>query len=543
MKSNPKAGTEVSMAMAPKLIGENDRLGRLGLSPRQQDMNWLWSYYMCSQYADRKFDWDGSDHLDHLEKVAISSGRAMDPGFYDANNQVAPLKFRRPSAPYHLCKVIVDRFTSLLFSEKRHPELTVEGDELSEDFVQAIAEAGRLWPTMMMARTFGGACGSVAVGFQFIDGRPYFEVHDPRWVFPKFSDRTTLELEALEKRYVFYQEMWDPEEERYVQMPFWYRRVIDTEKDVIYKPCPVGDGSEPDWSSLKDKEVIHNFGFCPAVWIQNIPVVGDIDGLSDCHGTYDMMEQIDSLYSQSQKGIIANCDPTLVISSEGEMDSVSTGSDNAIHVPGGTVSYLELQGAGSRAAREQAKEYRSMVLEVNQCFLEGDSTAAAMTATEVERRYSSMLAKADILREQYGERGVKPLMKKVVLAVKKLTAPAIIGGQIQRRIVNLPKRVVMDEEGKVIKRETRRLGSDSQSIGLDWPKYFEPSAQDIQQAVGAASAAKSAGLIDQEHASRSVAPFFGVEDLQAMLAILKAEAEKQGRSLQDMISGYGGDRY
>lgn len=526
----PNAGRDISMGVADKFVSENNRIGRLGLSPRQQQMNWLWSHYMCAQYDDRSIDWDGSEHLTHLEKVAISSGRSMDPGFYDANNQAAPLKFRRPTAPYQLCKVIVDRFTSLLFSEKRHPRLSIQGDPQSEDFIEAIGESGRLWATMMAARAYGGATGSVAVGFQFIDGRPYFEVHDSRWVFPHFSNRSTLELSAIEKRYVFFQEIYSEEDERYIEVPFWYRRVIDTETDVIFKPEPVGRGDEPDWTI--DKMVKHKFGFCPVVWIQNLPVIGDIDGLPDCHGTYEMMEQIDALNSQAQRGVIANCDPTLVISSEGEMDSVSTGSDKAIHIPGGSVSYLELQGAGAKAARETAKDYRSMILEVCQCFLEGDQSGSAMTATEVDRRYSSMLAKADILREQYGERGVKPLMRKVLAAVKKMAGGSEVDGVIMRTTLNLPPKVL--DDGSIVKRQ---LGAGPYTISLSWPRYFEPSLVDIGAAVTAAAGAKAAALVDDEHASKFVAEYFSVDDLPKMLEKIKAKADELGIGMEDMING------
>jgi hypothetical protein len=501
-------------------------------------MNHLWSYYMCQQYAERRIDWDGSDHLEPLEKVAISSGRQMPPGFFDANGQSAPIKFRRPSAPYHLTKVIVDRFTSLLFSEKRHPKLTIEADPISEDFVDTIAEEGRLWPTMMQARTFGGATGSVAVGFQFLNGRPYFEVHDPRWVFPYFADRSTLELSALEKRYVFYHEVYDKEDERYVSVPFWYRRVIDDEIDTIFKPAIVGDGEEPEW--VVERTVKHNFGFVPVVWIQNLPVVGDIDGLPDAHGTLDMMEAMDTLNAQAQRGVIANCDPTLVISSEAEMSSVKTGSGAAIHIPSGTVTYLELGGSGPKSARELSQEYRTMVLEVAQCFLEGDQTSGAMTATEVNRRYSSMLAKADILREQYGERGVKPLLRKVMAASKIMQKGGIdAAGNIQRFILDLPPKVIKPatETSRAQLRE-RKLGAGPYRVSLDWPHYFEPSMADVQAAVGAAAAAKTSTLVDDEHATKFVAEYFHVEDIGAMLAKLK---EVQEALDSQMMGGIGGD--
>jgi len=533
---DPNAGRNMSMSAAGSLMREGKRLGRLGLSPRQQEMNHLWSYYMCAQYAERRVDWDGSDYMSHTEKVAVASGKMMANGFYDANGQAAPLKFRRPTAPYHLCKVIVDRFTSLLFSEKRHPKISVEADPVTEDFAETVAEEGRLWPTMMQARTFGGATGSVAVGFQFLNGRPYFEVHDPRWVFPYFADRSTLELGALEKRYVFFQEVYDPEAEKYVEVPFWYRRVIDHERDIIFKPAPVGDGNEPEWEV--ERGVEHGFGFCPVQWIQNLPVVGDIDGLSDCHGTYDMMESVDCLQSQAQRGVIANCDPTLIISSEAEMDSVKTGSAQAIRIPNGSVSYLELSGSGPKSARELAQEYRQQILEVNQCFLEGDQQAGgAMTATEVERRYSSMLAKADVLREQYGERGVKPLLRKVLAAVRQLQNGKATTEGITRYVLNLPPKVIAPANGSAARVQERKLGMGPYNASLNWPRYFEPSLADIQQAVTAAASAKAGLLVDEEHASKFVQEYFQIEDLGKMLKGLK---EKQAELDAAMMGGFGG---
>lgn len=514
---------------------EAKKLGRLGLSPRQLEMNQLWSYYMCAQYDEYKMEWDGSQRLGHIERVAIASGRNMPQGFSDVSGQVAPLRFRRPSAPYHLAKVIVDRFTSLLFSEKRHPKLNIEGDEQSEDYVETLADVGRLWPTMMQARTFGGACGSVAVGFQFLDGRPYFEVHDPRWVFPYFRDRTTLELSALEKRYIFFQEVWDKEEERFVEVPFWYRRVIDKDIDAIFKPAPVGDGAEPTWQM--DRVVEHKLGFCPVVWIQNMPVVGDIDGLPDCHGIYDMLESIDVLNAQAERGLIANCDPTLVITSDADMHEIKKGSDNAIRVPqGGSVTYLEISGSGPKAAREMATEYKANALEVAQCYLEGESTVA-QTATEIERRCSSMLAKADILREQYGERGVKPLLRKVLEAAKKLGSGMVINGTIRKYMLDLPPKVVGQANGSQAATVERQLGPGPHRVQLQWPRYFEPSLQDVQGAVSAAAAAKAGSLIDDEHASKFVAEYFQVEDLIPMLKKIKEQQDALGVSMENMIGG------
>jgi hypothetical protein len=473
--------------------------------------------------------WDGSDYVDGAAADAIASGSSIPPGFYDAGQQMLTLRFRRPVAPYHLCKVVTDRFTGLLFSQKKHPRAQLEADPQSEDFAQALIAESRLWPAMIQARTFGGAMGSVAIGFQFIDGTPYVEVHDPRFVHPEFYDRTTLRLRSLEKRYMYNIEQWDHESEKWIDIPIWYRRVIDEKYDTVFMPVPVGDGREPNWDELIEVRVEHDFGFCPAVWVQNLPVQGEIDGESDCHGIYDLTEEIDALNSQASVGTKANCDPTLVISSKDEFEgTIRKGSRHALKLTEGSASYMEMSGSGPAAAREQAQELRKMALEVSQCVLEHPDTGQK-TATEVERVYSSMLAKADVLREQYGERGVKPLVNMMLLAAEKIMKPKTVEGKIVRGRIDLPPAIEKDPDGAV-RKVSRTLAKGPHRATLQWPGYFEPSLQDATLAVQAATGAKAGGLVDDEHAIKMVAEHFGVEDVgQLAKTLRKLQAEQEAR--------------
>lgn len=530
----PNAGQMVSQGVGGMAM---KRIGRLGLSPRQQELNRLWCYYTCEQYAARAVDWNGNQFLTHLEKEAIASSDYLPPGFYDANKSQLPLMFRRPTSPYHLCKVIVERFTSLLFSQKRHPRFNIDGDEMSEDFLNTVASVGRLWPVMIQARTFGGSMGSSCVSFQFINGKPRFEVHDPRWAMPIFEDRAELTLAGIDKRYIYPVEVRD-EDGDWVEVPFWYRRVIDQEKDTIYEPVPVGDGEEPNW--VPKKEVAHEFGFCPAQWIQNIPVSDDIDGLPDCHGCFDLVESIDALNASAQRGIIANCDPTLVISTDAEMDSVAKGNDNAIKLPGGgSATYMEIAASGPKAARELAAEFRKMVLEVAQCHLESEGSVP-QTATEVERKYASMLSKADIMQEQYGERGIKPLMEKVAQAVAIISQPRAQDGSIKRFYIALPHRMVTAEDGTT-KYIQRSLGKGPYYVTVQWQRYFEPDLKDIDLAVRASAAAKTAQLVDDMHATKFISEYFNVNDVKSLVEKIREEAKAQQKELEAMsMSGMGG---
>jgi hypothetical protein len=521
--------------------GQGRRLGKLGMTPRQQHLNRLWAYYTCDQYAARTVDWDGVQHTDHIEHDSIATAGFVPPGFYMAGGQNLPVKFRRPTVQYHLAKVIVDRFTGLLFSERRHPKINIAVDQQSEDYMQALADEARLWPAMVQARTFGGATGSACMGFQFINGKPVIEVHDPRWVYPVFRDRHKLILGSIEKRYQYPVEVLDPEKEEWTTGWVWYRRVINEKVDVVFKPAPVlENGEEPAWEVQSGGE--HNLGFCPAIWIQNQPVSGDTDGEPDCHGIYEMVEAMDHLQSQAKRAVMANCDPTLVIVSEAPMDSIEKGHNKAIKLPQGSASYLEISASVIKAAREQVEEIRKLALEVAQVVLEHPDTAQR-TATEVERAYSSMLSKADVMREQYGERGVKPLMQMMLKAAQMMGESRIVPGKgVVRYKIDLPPKVEKPIEpgGKPVITE-RKLGKGPFRVKLKWPGYFEPSLQDANQAVQAASGALTTMLVDQEHAVKMVAEHFKVDDLGQLLESLdKAKKEQEEQMMGGMMGGMPG---
>jgi len=525
-------GSAAAAAASSQLIHDEGARSRdLRLSPRQQLLDRRWAYYRTEQYNNRSVAWDGSKAVGQVEYDSIALAGYVPPGFYISSSETLPIKFRRPSAPYHLVKVIVDRFTGLLFGQKRHPRIDVDGDPDSEDFLNAVAEVGRLWHTFMQARAFGGGTGTAVVGFKLLNGRPVFEVFDPRWCHPKFADRAALVLAELEYRYTFPQERRDPETGEWVEVQMWYRRVVDQTTDTIFKPAPVQrDGRDPTWEVTAS--VTHNHGFCPIVWIQNQPNITDLDGDPDCIGAYDMVEAIDRLNAQSERGILANCDPTVVISTDAAMGEVRKGSANAIKMPaGGSAQYMEMNGSGIQQAREQAGVYKDNVLEVAQCVLEQPD--GQKTATEVVRNFAAMLAKADTLREQYGEIGVKRLLNMVLTAAARLTKPRTEGGAIVRSTFTLPKKLGPGPNGKKVLVD-QKLGPGPYQIQLTWPPYFEPDINDANNAVQAAVAAKTGGLVDDHHASKLVAPYFQIEDVGGLVDKMTEAAGKVQGGFDDM---------
>lgn len=525
---------------------EGSKIRRRGLTPRQQELNRRWSWYCGENYNSYKADWEGREEPDPVAKDQIASSAQLPPGYIDARG--LPLSYRKPSAPYRLPRVITNRFTGLLFSERHHPTVHVQGDQDTEDFINQLAKDSRLWQRMLGARSMGGGQGTVVLGFAFIDGKPRIDVHDARWCTPTWKDRQSFTLESLEKRYMFSEAEIDPETGNWKDVDYWFRQVIDEQSDTLWEKVPVGDGEEPDWDRAEPRVIDHKLGFCPCVWVQNLPVEDDIDGESDCHGVYEMVQKIDQINSQVGKGILDNLDPTLVIVSSARLAEIKKGSDNAIKLPSTATTkngdslgpseahYLEITGAGIKEGRDTVREWRGYVLEVAQCVLSDEQEKSVETAFEVDRRYSAMIEKADMLREQYGECGVLRLLDMIVRAVRKLGMAQAEDGAVARRAIILSPKVVTDPDG-TMRSVPHKLGKDGAKLELEWPPYFYPTPTDILNAITAAAKALMAGLVDLETAARSVAKYFQVKNVAAMIEKAKKEIKQR---MQEMMTPGGG---
>lgn len=520
-----------------------ERIRRMGLSDRQLELNRYWAYFCTSQYEARTVAWDGRKVINGLERDQISRTGILPPGFVDPTGMFdeMPLSLRAPTAPYHLVRVVVNRFTGLLFSAEKHPAVRIAGDPKLQSWVENLIKASRLWVRFAHARAFGGGQGSVAVTFRFKDGRPLIEVHDPRWCTPTFADATTGAITALEIRYMYPQEKRN-EKGILEQVWFWYRRIIDVDKDVIFEPAPVGEGDEPYWRP--QTEVPHGFGECPGVWIRNTQS-DEMDGEPDCMGEFEAQEAIDRLLSQADQGAIENADPTLEIDSDDfKLTEMKKGSRNALKLEkGASAKYLEMSGSGVDTALKVADVHRRNFLEVVQCILDSEQEGGAMTATEIERRYSSMHERGDLFREQYGESGVKPLLGKMIRAVGKMKVAGagfdpVTGLRLVPQVM-LPTAPApgVSPPGVVQDNDTPNLAAFSDDwLELVWPPWIKRGATDAQAAAGAIATARSAQAIDQESAVQYLAPYFGIDNPADALARLKAEG---GQGDDQMMGGLG----
>lgn len=499
------------------------KIARLGETERFRRLDRLESYYRCTQHQYKQWTWDGTK----APADDTNPGADFDimPGFY------VPLKNRRPSIPYRLAKVIVDRFTGLLFGQGRWPTLRIDGDEVAEDFARTAIDAASMRTAMIQARTLGGATGSVGISYKWFNGAPRFEVHNPKHIHViEWADREALIPKLVVKAYKYKVDEYDEDAKK--PKPVWYHyyREWTEEADIRFKPVLAETTSEPNWEV--QEEVQHNLGFCPFVWIQNLPSE-DVDGEADYSGLLTEFDQVDILLSALGGGTIANVDPTLVLAVDPALlaeGKVKKGSDNAIQVGvGGAANYLEMTGTSITVGLSLLEATRKYILEVAQCVLADPDkiSGAAQSAKAIEYLYAPMLAKADVLREQYGE-GTKR-------AIDGLRAAAAGAKKSNQVFVLPPKKIeVIDPVTNVAKvsfQPRTEPGGDN-PVELEWGPYFELTTTDKQQQVVLAQqAAGGKQIISQETATRSVAQVFGVTDIDAEIERIDRD-EEQAASMQ-----------
>ena len=537
---DPSAGERLTNAVAQQeLVAEQVR--RLGLSQRQIELNRLYSYARAQQHETCSVDWDGSRHPTTIDREAITTASFLPQGWKDpgANLDSMPLRFRRPSVPCHLGKVIPARFTALLFGEGTHPQWKVPGMPETEAWAEAVSETYGLWSKMAMVRDLGGAMGTAVVGFKIIKGKVIWEEFDARWCYPTFDPEDPGQLKQLEIRYMFPQEILETSTGKWREERFWYRRIIDTEVDTLWKPQLVGDGTqEPKWSdpTTVDKMVKHNFGFVPIEWTQNIEVTGDIDGDPDCHGCYDYFDRIGEIDSNAHKGVVKNTDPTATLASDGQYSNVQMGSDMVLKMEkGGVAGYMEINGTSIEAADKESDRLRAKALEIAECVLpDQESSESAATATEILKRSAAMYAKASRMRQQYGSKCLVPLMSKLIRAAQKLGKATAVGEQIVRQTITLPPKM----EGKEIKAYALDESGGAQ-LKLEWPPFAEPSPADTGLLATATNTLVMGGIISKRTATRKMAPHYNIEDIDGEVAQAAKEkpampADIGGQSLTEL---------
>jgi len=424
--------------------------------------------------------------------------------FHEERNgagEYVPLRMRRPSVRYGLCRVVVEDSVSLLFSNAHFPTLECGDDGLSAILGDIIDET-RLNETMIDA-AIRGSVGSVAVLLRVLNNRVFFSVLDSQYLTPQWDPGAPDTLSRVSETYkvkgsdLSAQGYEDVDPTAY----YWFQRVWDAAAETWFLPWAVNDAfAQPVVDATRT--VSHGLGFVPIVWIKNLPGGDAVDGACTFRAAIETSIEIDYQLSQAGRGLKYSSDPTLLIKEPAVSDSeIVKGAGNALVVSEkGDAKLLEIGGTACEAVISYVRTLREFALEsVHGNRASADRLTAAQSGRALELMNQGLIWLSDNLRISYGNGGVLALMKMVVQASQRI--------QLK----------VFGEDVGVLNPAAR--------ISLRWPRWYPLSADDRMKEAQAISLLANAGQISREAGVKALATANGIADVAAELDAIDQDGQ------------------
>lgn len=464
-------------------------------------------------FPQRQFD------IDVLTRVL--RGKLYDHMEYDFNQEkkddigeYIPLRDRRPSVRYGLCRIVVDDSVSLLFSEGHFPAIDCK-DEKTRDALADLVKETKLNQVMIDAATTGSV-GSVAIFMRVLSNRVFFEVQNTQYLTPTWKKDAPDTLDKVVEQYKVkgsvLKDLGYTIGADESAADFWFRREWDANAETWFMPWKVGtgDGDADDAQLQKDTQntTTHGLGFVPVVWVKNLPGGDAIDG--ECTfppEAIDTQIEIDYQLSQAGRGLKYSSDPTLLIK-EPAVDNdgkLVKGGGNALVVSSeGDAKLLEINGTASAAVIEYVRALREMALEsAHGNRSNADKLSAAQSGRAMELMNQALIWLADKLRISYGEGALLELLRMVVKASAKF---------------------------KLVKKDGTEIGemNATEALSLRWPNWYQPTYADKQTEAQTLGELRDKQLISQETAVQTIASSYDIADPADELRKIKAEPPPPG---------------
>jgi hypothetical protein len=436
----------------------------------------------------------------------------------DQIGEYIPLRDRRPSVRYGLCRIVVDDSVSLLFSEGHFPTIECKDEQTREALADLVKET-KLNQVMIDAATTGSV-GSVAIFMRVLSNRVFFEVQNTQYLTPIWKTDAPDTLEKVVEQYkvkgsVLKDQGYTVADDE-LAADFWFRREWDATAETWFMPWKVGtaagDGDADDQSPQKDtdKTTTHSLGFVPGVWIKNLPGGDSIDG--ECTFPPEAIEtaiEIDYTLSQNGRGLKYSLDPTLMVK-EPAVDNdgkMIKGGGNALLVGSdGDAKLLEISGTASDAVLNYVRCLRELALETaHGNRANADKLSAAQSGRAMELMNQALIWLADKLRISYGEGGLLDLINMVVKASAKF---------------------------KLQKKDGTDIGelNAAEKLSLTWPAWYAPTIQDMLDRATTLRMLCDSGLLSRETAIKILAAEYDIEDAKAEKLLADADMKERNEA-------------
>lgn len=463
-----------------------------------------------------------------------------------------PLKLRKPRIVVPLLKTTIKRLLSFTWGGSRFPSITIDhdaeddatddvgpvldkesGEKLTKYARRFVKEAGLEYCIREASRK-AVLTSSCAVILGVRDGGHFeWKIESGKHCTPTYA--TTGDRAAVDKLEIVYViEKPEPTASGgYKIQSYWYRRVVDTMRDVTFQLVPYRAGTVPlpeQWIEDPENTVDHGFGFCPVYWLRIAPENNDdIDGsmLIDPE-LYSMIDRINYGLSSRDRAVEYFSDPQFlrIGVEQGERDKWARNPSAFWDVEKeNDVKILEMKGNGQETTATHLKDLKAMWCEAIGVILDKAETIKGdISGVVLEYLYAPMIAVAADLRHDLGEQafaGIINIAFRIVVSLAKRKETVLIKGTTQATKLMIAAQ---------INDEWRPFG-----ITIDWQPYFAPSATDVNMRVQSSIAAKEGGLITQRSATQYIQGPFSIEDLDGEIDQLETEKAAAQEDMIDMM--------
>lgn len=409
----------------------------------------------------------------------------------NASGEYIPIAKRMPSVRHGLCRTVVNDSVSMLFSEGHFPELACNDEECRERMVAIIKDC-KLQLAMIEGARWGSV-GSVAFHVKVLANKIFVSPMKTAYLTPywNFEDPDVLErvVELYKVKGASLKRMGYIIEPDTDNLDYWFKREWNAVAEHWFVPVRIDGERRPEVIDM-ERSVIHGLGFCPMVWVRNLPGGDDIDGTStfDPFGIENEIE-MDYQMSQGGRGLKYTSAPTTVIRTNdpkgAEREHIV---GDAIILPvDGDATHLEINGQAVMAVKDYCEGVRKLTLEaLGGSRADPDKLSAAQSGRALEMLNHNLIQLADTLRTPYGEGA----LLSIIDMIKRISAKF---------------QLVLRDGTKV-----EKFGNEK--FTLKWPPWYPPTYADQAQQATALSTLKDAGLISTETAIASLAPVYDIED-------------------------------
>jgi len=423
---------------------------------------------------------------------------------YGAGGEYIPLRKRRPSVRYGLCRIVVEDSVALLFSEGHFPTVDCVDPAVRETLADIFQES-RLNQVMTEAAIYGSV-GSVAILMRVLRGRVFFQTLNTKFLTPVWDANAPGTLSLITERYKVVgrtlieagYSILDPDTD------YWFERRWNTEYEMWFTPVATTDSGAAEIDVGRSTR--HGLGFVPVVWVKNLPgpsSTGDsADGACTFQSAIAAQIEIDYQLSQAGRGLKYSSDPTLLIKEPAASDGqLVKGAGNALVVSEkGDAKLLEIGGTASSAVIEYVRTLRELALEsVHGNRSSPDRLTTAQSGRALELMNQGLLWLADSLRVSYGETALVSLARMVIRASQLLPL-------------------------KVMGRDVGSLDVAAR-LSVKWPEWYPATPDDRQKEAQTLISLVSAGLLSRESALRYIANTFDIPDVSGELARITAHSD------------------